>query len=296
MRLHELIDLLDIRKQLKKIDARIDAKFIEERADEFALDSINNCLLCKEDLLAERHLITEFCLEDILHNLSHTDYKAFVLYSGDLINHNMFKLPYDKVSLSFHFHAENNMIVEQKENNHFEIRIFQELDPTEDIPIPIIDALLYKFHFITDEIENNPSFVIDEIRELTLQDQITEELQKELLSAAQVHISAMLAIVGLLSSEGAIVDVKKAPKFINKKRIAKGLAPIGDLHEIKIVVGGVKYKVSGDSESGTKKRLHWRRGHIRRLHKGGITNVRPCLVGQLDGKIPQLPTYKIEAA
>jgi hypothetical protein len=53
--------------------------------------------------------------------------------------------------------------------------------------------------------------------------------------------------------------------------------------------------IDGSEEGGThaSPRLHWRRGHVRRLANGKITNVRPTLVGVMKGEEPKMPIYKI---
>jgi len=86
-------------------------------------------------------------------------------------------------------------------------------------------------------------------------------------------------LVGLINAEGIDVEDHRAPKFINKKREAKGKLPLFEYHLLKI---NPALKMPGHVATGgthASPRLHWRRGHIRRLSSGELTQVRPCLVG-----------------
>ena len=89
-------------------------------------------------------------------------------------------------------------------------------------------------------------------------------------------------LVGLLNAEGIVQEHHRAPKFINRKREAKGKLPLFEYRLLKI---SPALKMPGHvSAEGThaSPRLHWRRGHIRRLPSGMHTQVRPCLVGHKD--------------
>jgi hypothetical protein len=86
-------------------------------------------------------------------------------------------------------------------------------------------------------------------------------------------------LVGLVNAEGIIQEHHRTPKFINKKREAKGKLPLFEYHLLKI---SPALKMPGHVAAGgthASPRLHWRRGHIRRLPSGACTQVRPCLVG-----------------
>lgn len=91
----------------------------------------------------------------------------------------------------------------------------------------------------------------------------------------------VLAALGCLNSEGLETTTTRAPKFINGVREKKGKPPIFSLHRISIDLSKVRMPgMKGADMTHASPRLHWRRGHIRRLAVGRMTIVRPCLVGE----------------
>lgn len=96
----------------------------------------------------------------------------------------------------------------------------------------------------------------------------------------------LTASVGILASDGIITVERKEPKFINKQRIKKGRHPLFGFKNVMIDLSAIKMPgVKGDGQSHASPRLHWRRGHIRRLTSGNLVTVRPCLVGKIDNGV-----------
>lgn len=93
----------------------------------------------------------------------------------------------------------------------------------------------------------------------------------------------LFGLCGTIECRGVDVsDVVKAPKFINAKRAAKGKPPLFSYRVLTIDV--TKARIPGHVALGgshASPRLHWRRGHIRRLASGVVTRVKPCLVGDV---------------
>lgn len=89
--------------------------------------------------------------------------------------------------------------------------------------------------------------------------------------------SGLYWFLGLLSSGMASVSNIPAPERLNKKRERNGKSPITE-HNVVTVrkVGGSHAPGSGDRR---QVRLHWRRGHVRKMQNGTIAIVRPHLVG-----------------
>jgi hypothetical protein len=83
--------------------------------------------------------------------------------------------------------------------------------------------------------------------------------------------------LGLLSSGMADISETYPPAAINKKREKNGRPPL-----IKHNVVTIKERhFSDETKFGrTGVRLHWRRGHVRRIASGGLVIVRPHLVGK----------------
>lgn len=108
----------------------------------------------------------------------------------------------------------------------------------------------------------------------------------------------IIGCLAMLNAKGIEQRVTPAPKNLNKRRVAAGKPPIGEIREIFVRVGGVSYRASGEAEVGSHRspRLHWRRGHIRRLASGEMTHVRPCLVGErIADEEPAKKTYRVLA-
>lgn len=89
------------------------------------------------------------------------------------------------------------------------------------------------------------------------------------------------ALFGLLNSRGVTLLDEPAPERLNKARARKGLHPIVASKKVVIRVGDRRVSVSGETGGHASPRMHWRRGHVRRLESGKIVKVRPHLVGNI---------------
>ena len=68
-------------------------------------------------------------------------------------------------------------------------------------------------------------------------------------------------------------------------------------HTVYFEVGGKNYNTDGTEVGGgahASPRMHWRRGHVRKLESGKMTHVRPCLVNAMgsDVSVPK-PKYEL---
>lgn len=87
----------------------------------------------------------------------------------------------------------------------------------------------------------------------------------------------IMGVFALLSA-GKLTSSPEAPKeSASKRRLAQGRPPLFDHHVIRVPAGS--NLGGGDDETHASPRLHWRRGHVRNLSGGGLTRVRPHLVG-----------------
>jgi hypothetical protein len=109
----------------------------------------------------------------------------------------------------------------------------------------------------------------------------TDSRPEDLIGTEKAFFAMVLfQLVGLCSSDGVIEESVKAPKFINSKREAKGKPPLFSYRLLKIDPARVRMPgMKSNGGTHASPRLHWRRGHIRRYASGGISLVRPCLVG-----------------
>lgn len=92
-----------------------------------------------------------------------------------------------------------------------------------------------------------------------------------------------LQLLMVLNCSNIECPVTRGPKFINEKRRKKGLPPLFD-YRVLTVTGEVSVAGPADGAGGhASPRLHWRRGHIRRLATGTDTPrmvwVRAAVVG-----------------
>lgn len=95
-------------------------------------------------------------------------------------------------------------------------------------------------------------------------------------------LTTIFQCVGLLSSKGVASEVVAAPTYLNKKREQKKLAPIFSYRLLTINPQDVVEAQGVARGTHASPRLHWRRGHIRKLGEDRHTIVRPCLVGSIE--------------
>ncbi len=97
----------------------------------------------------------------------------------------------------------------------------------------------------------------------------------------QMVRNQLMATSIALDAEVATHTVERASHALNKKRIAAGKTPISDFH---IVDLAKRHRIANPSNvmsEGTRKRLHFRRGHWRH-YEASKTWIRWCLVGDPD--------------
>jgi hypothetical protein len=112
--------------------------------------------------------------------------------------------------------------------------------------------------------------------------QIDTSDPKDIDQAAGEFFSGWLfCCIGVLNGRGIVQREVREPIRLNAKRQAKGGPPIFGYRWI--TIDPTQIKLPGYSADGShaSPRLHWRRGHIRRLGDGRIVMVRPCLVGDV---------------
>lgn len=89
-----------------------------------------------------------------------------------------------------------------------------------------------------------------------------------------------LAMAGLMHAKSCTIADEPEPQRLNARRAAQGRPPVFGHSIVTIRPNQAVSHVTGDGTHASP-RLHWRRGHIRRLPKGGETRVSPCLVGDI---------------
>lgn len=112
---------------------------------------------------------------------------------------------------------------------------------------------------------------------IDLADEITSKVQS---NVGRFVCSQIRAICIALDAEVATHSVMRAPARLNEKRTKAGKAPLLDFHVVDLAR---KHRIANPAhgDSGTKKRLHFRRGHWRH-YETSKTWVKWCLVGDPD--------------
>lgn len=104
--------------------------------------------------------------------------------------------------------------------------------------------------------------------------EFTQDEQEFALRVTNVILNMMAA---LECSNSGTADIP-ASNMLNKKRIKKGKQPFFDYKVLTIDTKANSSKQKGGLSNGSTKRVHLRRGHIRRLADKTVW-VNPCVVG-----------------
>lgn len=309
MRVHHLLDILqikEIRKNYKLHQAYFSGNLPNARLStsiEYALEygsiaksTIDDADKAIDMIKREYFDVPQFDVGRIYDDLSDKTAEELGNYTQELFKAGLFKLPYNDFIVSFYYVCENLMRVKYiEETDKYELHLWQnksdQFMPTFCLAIISLSVDDY-FKGAAMELESYNMLFIHHWGEI---DKQLKSLEADAQRLATNFLGFLFVFLGLLQSEGVVIEKQPASETLNRIRRSKGKAPISDIHEIRIVVGGTRYNVNGHQEgkSHTKKRLHWRRGHIRRLANGVITNVRPCLVGDITKGDAVTPTYKI---
>ncbi len=123
-------------------------------------------------------------------------------------------------------------------------------------------------------------------------DGVKKEGQSTLIRATSI----LLLLTVMMHAKEASIRLEAAPEKLNAKRARQGRPRIEDIRHVSIRVGDTNYSMSGHAVGDRlSPRMHWRRGHIRHLPSGKITNVVPCLVGSIE-RGPTDRDYKVQHA
>lgn len=97
------------------------------------------------------------------------------------------------------------------------------------------------------------------------------------LDCAQMTLSSIVCI----NTDSVKMTEELAPPRLNIARAKRRKVPLSDHTVVTIDISALSAAASGQGGTHSSPRLHWRRGHIRRLPSGDLTEVRACLVGSL---------------
>lgn len=100
-------------------------------------------------------------------------------------------------------------------------------------------------------------------------------------SPREEEIHVLLCGLCLMSTAAYDATIVPAPQKLNAARQKKGKPPLYEHTVVTLKPWATKGR-SDHSRAHASPRLHWRRGHVRRLTSGAFTSVGPCLVGLAD--------------
>jgi hypothetical protein len=218
-------------------------------------------------------------------------------YAKELAKNGLFKLPYDSCYFATSIYDDNGRIddiflcLQGEDKNIIEVMNVGY--------IPQHDMILY-VHNVSINLEKlesqiRRSYIIRREKQLNLL--YFEKTSHDDMEDARCWVTEIvMCFVALLSSPSVEIRPISSSSSVNKRRAKKGLLPINEVNEVHIRLNGVRYTTSGEAMgSHASPRAHWRRGHVRRLPSGQITNVRPCLVAYTGNENIPEQTYKVTA-
>jgi hypothetical protein len=104
--------------------------------------------------------------------------------------------------------------------------------------------------------------------------------QKTYEETAGLHAGLVVSWLAALRCVNVQSIDNPPPKALNSKRISKGKVPLFTYKTLHVLQNRASSGGNGDDDSGrTPPRLHFRRGHVRRLDAERLTWVQPCMVG-----------------
>ena len=123
-----------------------------------------------------------------------------------------------------------------------------------------------------------------------------EAMAREVVNDTAGEALAIVELCNVLECSNVHTTRWAASPKLNKKRLAAAKPPFFDYQLLELAEGesrGGAGEGDGEGTQGTR-RQHYRRGHIRRLHSGKKTWVRPHLVGDASAGV-RLKDYDVRA-
>lgn len=205
-------------------------------------------------------------------------------YACELAKHKMLRLPYDSVYYSWNY---NNKVYgaiifqEDDDDGYVSFRaifMFGDKKPFRYAGIGTLDINALGKAAITNDVV--PIDLKGTISHLAQGAYFPDDTAEEDLYRSVCYY--IVVLTALMESPHTKTRVTSVGEKVNLKRAKRGVPQIMPFHTVYFEVDGKEYNTDGSGiGSGSQKRLHWRRGHVRHLSGGKVTHVRPCLVGAL---------------
>lgn len=157
--------------------------------------------------------------------------------------------------------------------------------------------------FAKEEYKDKPVSIVDLLHSVSKSRKTGEELSfddKDIRAGKAMQF--VLGAASMLLSRDVTTTIEPAPTRLNARRAEKNKPPINDVNVVKIVAGAeAAYRAAGETfGTHASPKLHWRRGHLRTLDRGGekerIVPVAPCLVGANESARDVMPKEYIVTA
>jgi len=198
-------------------------------------------------------------------------------YAHDLWKHDMFQLPYVPVYYSW-----------SRGGDSFGAYVYQHDKDTLDIIhfcaqkrpflLAIIGSLKSRYNSAQEQLATNIDGHL--IWTSPCIEIISDNHEIELMQSIVGHV---VILTCLMQSTNANTRTTEFSDKLNNKRMKRGLPEIMPFHTVYFDIGGRHYNTDGSERNGShaSPRLHWRRGHIRKMKTGKVAHVRPHLVGTM---------------
>lgn len=217
-------------------------------------------------------------------------------YANELFKHHLFTLPYNPVYYSWaNGEQKYGIFVIQEDDKPLDLKIlffFARRNPFIFAGMGTIeyhhDVMSKDTEFGMAHIDASLSYINKRIKF------VSDDSEQYLYRTIAAHT---VILTSLLQSTHTKTRKTEYSDKLNKKRAKRGLPAIMPYHTVYFEVGGKNYNTDGtEVGSGThaSPKMHWRRGHVRKLASGKLTHVRPCLVNAmgLDVPVPK-PKYEL---
>ena len=226
---------------------------------------------------------------------------ALISYSLDMAENGLFKLPYEATCICT---TTTHKVGPAKGQRSDDCYLFMQLDDSrigclQFGIVPAFEVIAY-IYYVDINIKNRKSTCINGLSfrsddKLRAHYYVTPR-PEEVEEARNWIPSLLFAYIGLLNSKSVEIKTVASNGSVNRRRAKEGKPPIGEVYEVHLKLDGQRYSIDGNPiGSGSSKRAHWRRGHIRHLPSGEITNVRPCLVAFTGNENVPEQIYKVTA-
>jgi hypothetical protein len=110
---------------------------------------------------------------------------------------------------------------------------------------------------------------------------------------AEKAISFLLSSTTLLMSQDVETEIIPAPTKLNLQRQKKGRVEVGERRVVRIKKACRHAYTDAVERYKSSPRMHWRRGHFRRVREDLIVPVAPCIIGGNEAVRPIIKRYEV---